>query len=94
MYANNPYQIFRKELGEEFRRIREEKGWSREEAAAFLQLRHAGVVENVERGRNKRFYLMFHLAAKYGKKISFILTDISEAEKELLLRKGKTDGDC
>lgn len=78
MSKNNPYDDFRKDLGDALRRLRYEKGWSLEESAEYFNIRNPQILDRIERGCSKHFFLTLRLINRYGKKISFSLINMAE----------------
>lgn len=83
MSCDNPYNNFRKNLGSELRRIRHEKGWTREDACAYLNLPNPMMLDRIEKGKSKHFFLCLRLIQKYGKKINFLLIDDETQAEEI-----------
>ncbi len=80
MNNDNPYNNFRKDLGQELRRLRHEKGWTREDACAQFNIPNPMMLDRIEKGKSKRFFFSLRLIQKYGKKVKFLLSDNDDAE--------------
>ncbi len=84
---------FKTELGEAFRRLREERGLRPEDIQEKLGLKSTCIINQVEKGNCKRLFIYYRLCCFYGVKpaVSFIVLPEEEnlflqIEKERLLR--------
>lgn len=67
------YVKFRHDLGEEIKKQRLSRGWSLEQAAKELNLKHPRVLDTIEKGISIRFFLFFTIIAAYGCRLNISL---------------------
>ena len=60
-------------LGTELRRVRDEKGWTLEEAAAGIE--RSDVIRHFEAGNGGKIFFIFKLLEIYDKKLQIRLVD-------------------
>lgn len=62
-------------LGAELRRVRDEKGWTLEEAAAAAGIERSDVIRHLEAGNGGKIFFIFKLLEIYDKKLQIRLVD-------------------
>lgn len=68
------YKSFRQNIGAELKKQRLALNWSLEQATQEFNLGNPQVLERIERGASKRFFLIFALIGSYGCKLEIRLT--------------------
>lgn len=69
------YFSLRQAIGEELKRVREEKGLSLEQVTEQTNLNSVKILERIENGRNRFIFLIFRLINFYKKRIKIELVD-------------------